>query len=306
MPRNMMTPEEARTALEELRRFRKFMAGLSSNHTRRSGLRRSLDAVIDELDELGFVLTGNGKPCSTRFTGRREPMCGRFTQAYTWTDVHTFLNVFGAARNLRARYNVAPTTMVDVVRLDAEGRREIVAMRWGLVPFFWKKTIKEVPATFNARAETVHEKPMFRDAFKRRRCIIPASGFFEWTDEPDGKQPHFFSAADGAPILGFAGLWDRWRDPATGDELLSCTLIVSGASEWMEIYHDRMPVLLAEKDFDGWLSGTGGSEVLQPACGKRLARMDGFEAGQSGPGSGMMIRRRSSRWSGRRRTWCEG
>ena len=79
-------------------------------------------------------------------------------------------------------------------------------------PYFWKKSLKEVP---NARAETIAEKPMFRDSFKRRRCIIPASGFFEWTDEADGKQPHLFTAADGSPILAFTGLWDRWIDPAT-------------------------------------------------------------------------------------------
>src|SRR4051794_31107934 len=109
-------------------------------------------------------------------------MCGRFTQAYTWTEVHKFLSTFGAARNLRPRYNIAPTTMEDVI-VDRGNGRELVPMRWGLVPFFWKKTLKEVPATFNASAETVHEKPMFRDAFKRRRCIIPASGFYEWTGE---------------------------------------------------------------------------------------------------------------------------
>ena len=104
-------------------------------------------------------------------------MCGRFTQRYTWSEVHAFLSVIGAAKNLRPRYNIAPTTMIDVVR-QSEGGRELVSMRWGLVPVWWKKPLKEVPATFNARAETVAEKPMFRDAFKRRRCIIPASGFF--------------------------------------------------------------------------------------------------------------------------------
>ncbi len=178
-------------------------------------------------------------------------MCGRFTQRYTWNEVHTFLNVFGTPLNLRPRYNIAPTTPVDVVRLDAEGRRELVSMRWGLVPFFWKKGLKEVPATFNARAETVHEKPMFRDAFRRRRCIIPASGFFEWTGEKSDRQPHFFSAADGSPVLAFAGLWDKWRDPATGDEVQSCTMVVSGASPWMEKYHDRMPVMLSGPEIDG-------------------------------------------------------
>ena len=196
-------------------------------------------------------------------------MCGRFTQNYTWSQVHEFLSVFGPALNLRPRYNIAPTTMVDVVRLNAEGRRELVSMRWGLVPFFWKKTLKELPATFNARAETVAEKPMFRGAFRSRRCIIPASGFFEWTGEKGDKTPHLFSAADGSPVLGFAGLWDRWRDP-TGEEVLSCTIIVSGASEWMVPYHDRMPVLLNERDFDAWLKGKTGPEILKPAAEEAL------------------------------------
>jgi putative SOS response-associated peptidase YedK len=143
-------------------------------------------------------------------------------------------------------------------------------MRWGLVPFFWKKTLKDVPPTFNARAETVADKPMFREAFKRRRCIIPASGFFEWTGEKGDKQPHLFTAADGSPILAFAGLWDNSRDPVSGEELLSCTIIVSGASAWMLPYHDRMPVLLAAKDFDAWLDGTLGSNALRPATENAL------------------------------------
>jgi putative SOS response-associated peptidase YedK len=192
-------------------------------------------------------------------------MCGRFTQHYTWAEVHEFLSVFGAPRNLRPRYNIAPTTNVDVIRLDREGRRELVSMRWGLVPFFWKKTLKEVPATFNARAETVAEKPMFRESFQRRRCIIPASGFYEWTGGKGDKQPHLFTAADGSPILALAGLWDRWRDPASGDEILSCTIIVTNASQWMMPFHDRMPVLLAAKDFDAWLNGTLAAAALGPA-----------------------------------------
>lgn len=197
-------------------------------------------------------------------------MCGRFTQHYTWAEVHAFLSVFGAPRNLRARYNIAPTTEVDVLRLDNEGRRELVRMRWGLVPFFWKRSLKEMPATFNARAETVADKPMFREAFKRRRCIVPASGFFEWTGEKGDKTPHLFTAADGAPVLAFAGLWDRWRDPASGDDLLSCTIVVSGASAWMAPYHDRMPVLLGAGDIDAWLSGSMGAAELRPAAESAL------------------------------------
>ncbi len=197
-------------------------------------------------------------------------MCGRFTQNYTWQQVHEFLSVFGAPRNLRPRYNIAPTTMIDVVRLNAEGKRELVSMRWGLVPYFWKKTLKEVPATFNARVETVAEKPMFREAFKRRRCIIPASGFFEWTGPKTDRQPHLFTAADGASVIGFAGLWDRWHDPATGEDLLTCTIIVSDASEWMGPYHNRIPVLLTPEHFDAWLHGVMQAEDLRPAAEEAL------------------------------------
>ena len=195
-------------------------------------------------------------------------MCGRFTQRYTWSEVHEFLDVIGAPLNLRPRYNIAPTTTVDVVRAG-EGGRELVPMRWGLVPIWWKKALKEVPATFNARAEGVAEKPMFRDAFRRRRCIVPASGFYEWTGGKGEKQPHLFTAADGAPVLAFAGLWERWRDPA-GEEVLSCTIIVSGASAWMAPYHDRMPVLISTAAVAGWLDGSLGSEALQPAAESAL------------------------------------
>ena len=192
-------------------------------------------------------------------------MCGRFTQNYTWDQVHDFLSVFGPPQNLRPRYNIAPTTTIDAVR-PGESGRELVSMRWGLIPGWWKKTVKELPATFNARAESVAEKPMFRGAFKQRRCIIPASGYFEWTGEKGAKQPHLFTAADGSPILAFAGLWDRWRDPATAEDVLSCTMVVSGANAWMTPYHDRMPVLLTQPNFDAWLSGTSGVEVLRPAA----------------------------------------
>ena len=101
-------------------------------------------------------------------------MCGRFTQRYTWSEVLQFLRVFGPPRNLQPHYNIAPTMTVDVIRLDKEGKRELVPMRWGLIPAWWAKSLKEIPATFNARAESVADKPMFRDAFKGRcqsKCL---------------------------------------------------------------------------------------------------------------------------------------
>jgi len=110
---------------------------------------------------------------------------------------------------------------------------------------------------------------MFRDAFKRRCCIVPASGFYEWTGSKGDKTPHLFSAADGSPILAFEGLWERWKNPE-GEEVLSCTIIVSGASAWMAPYHNRMPVLLHESYISGWLDGSLGGEALQPAAESTL------------------------------------
>jgi putative SOS response-associated peptidase YedK len=113
-------------------------------------------------------------------------MCGRFVQRYTWDDIQDLYGLpDGPARNLQAHYNIAPTDPVEVVRRAASGTTELVSMRWGLVPWWWKKPLKQSPASFNARAESVADKPMFRDAFQRHRCVIPASGYYEWLKRPD-------------------------------------------------------------------------------------------------------------------------
>jgi putative SOS response-associated peptidase YedK len=126
-----------------------------------------------------------------------------------------------------------------------------------------------LPASFNARAETVAAKPMFRDAFKRNRCVIPASGYYEWLKRPDGRQPYFISPADGG-ILSFAGLWDRWKNPETGEPVISCTIIVTDANELTRPIHDRMPVVLDRADIRPWLSGAAGAELLKPPAEDRL------------------------------------
>jgi putative SOS response-associated peptidase YedK len=192
-------------------------------------------------------------------------MCGRFTQCYSWEEVHRFLNVLlpSTAPNLRPRYNIAPTTMIDVI-VDRGKGREMIQMRWGLIPEWWKKTAREVGGTFNARGEEAASKPMFRGAFKQRRCIIPASGFYEWTGPKTARQPHYFTRANGQ-VLGFARLWERWTDPKTGEDILSCSIITVEPSRWMSAYHNRMPAVLDERDFDAWLKGTAGPEVLKPA-----------------------------------------
>ena len=196
-------------------------------------------------------------------------MCGRYTLTAP-QDALKLLFGIDIGPNWVPRYNIAPTQNVLWVESSSDGALSAKSGRWGLVPFFWKKPLSDMPATFNARAETVAEKPMFRDAFKRRRCIIPASGFYEWTGEKGAKQPHLFTAADGSPILAFAGLWDRWRNPDDGEEVLSCTIVVSGASAWMTPYHDRMPVLLSGSSIDAWLDGSMGPDGLKPAAENAL------------------------------------
>jgi putative SOS response-associated peptidase YedK len=195
-------------------------------------------------------------------------MCGRFTQAYTWQELVALYRLAQPAVNLQARYNVCPTDPIDVVR-PREGGLELVSMRWGLVPWWWKKPLKALPPTINARAEGIADKPMFRDAFKRGRCVIPTSGYYEWEPTPAGKQPYYISATDGAP-LSMAGLWDQWKNVETGEPVRSCTIIVTAANSLTGAIHDRMPALLEPRSIEAWLSGTAGPEILKPAPAEAL------------------------------------
>jgi len=163
------------------------------------------------------------------------------------------------------RFNVCPTTTIDTV-VSQDGGRDLVPMHWGLVPNWWSKPLKELKlATFNARAETAATKPFFRGPFKRTRCLIPISWYYEWQNTPDGKQPWYFTARDGSPALTVAGLWDEWKNPETGKLLKSCTMIITEPNDVAAQVHDRMPVLLAERDFEPWLLGQAGIELLKPA-----------------------------------------
>jgi putative SOS response-associated peptidase YedK len=126
-------------------------------------------------------------------------------------------------------------------------------------------------ATFNARAETVTDKPVFREAFKRSRCVIPASGYYEWQDTPDGKQPYYFTRRDGEPIT-IAGLWDTWCDKQAGETVKSCAMVITDANEFVAEVHDRMPVILEVDQFEPWLSGSAGLEMLKPAANDVLQR----------------------------------
>ena len=127
-------------------------------------------------------------------------------------------------------------------------------------------------ATFNARVETVETKPFFRESFKRKRCLMPISGYYEWQDTPNGKQPWYFTARDGSPILTVAALWDDWKNKETGERLKSCAMIITAPNDFVAEVHDRMPVLLDSDQFEHWLSGDMGVKELRPAPNDYLQR----------------------------------
>jgi putative SOS response-associated peptidase YedK len=181
-------------------------------------------------------------------------MCGRYQNR---AEKQEIAEAFRVARtsdaDLRPSYNVAPQTQQWVVRLDRDTReRELTLLRWGFVPFFAKNP-QIGYSTINARAETAAASPVFREAMKRRRCLVPATGFYEW--QKLGKkatQPWNFELEDGGHFA-FAGLWDRWRDTASGGVLETYTILTTDPNEQVQPVHDRMPVILSPADYDRWL-----------------------------------------------------
>ena len=177
-------------------------------------------------------------------------MCGRYDNLIAQD---AYRGLFKAQRlaqsNFPPRYNIAPTDQIPIVRVDPrDGEREVVMARWGLIPFWMKKKPK-VPH-INARAETVDKLPMFREAFAKRRCLIPATGFYEWEKREDGKQPYRFTRKDLEPFA-FAGIWEFAR--IEGEEILSAAIIVGEANSLVSPIHNRMPVMLMAEDYDRWL-----------------------------------------------------
>ena len=140
-------------------------------------------------------------------------------------------------------------------------------MRWGLIPGWWSKPLKEMRlATFNARSDTVASKPMFREAFKKRRCLIPASGYYEWQSIGKEKQPWYFTRNDGEPIT-IAGLHEAWNNPETGERTWTCSMVTTGPNKLAGEIHDRMPVILEAKDFEQWERGNvkDAAALMKPA-----------------------------------------
>jgi putative SOS response-associated peptidase YedK len=181
-------------------------------------------------------------------------MCGRYAMT---SSAQALADVFSVEvlPEVLPRYNIAPTTPVPAVVVDDSGTRSVQTFRWGLVPS-WAKDAKSGARMINARAETVASKPAFRAAFKRRRLLVVADGFYEWERIGSGRNakkiPHLIQVKGGRPF-GMAGLWERWIDPETDEELRSCTIVTTEGNELMAPIHDRMPVILPEVHWERWL-----------------------------------------------------
>jgi putative SOS response-associated peptidase YedK len=193
-------------------------------------------------------------------------MCGRYSLT-TVPEAMRALFGFENLPNLEPRYNVAPTQAAAVVRIAASGARELAMLRWGLIPS-WSKDASIASKLINARAETVAEKPSFRDAFQKRRCLIPADGFYEWRTEEGRKQPFRIGMKGGAPFA-FAGLWERWTAPAAstgiaaGEVVETFTILTTEANNKLRPIHARMPVILPPACFAAWLDAANDQETLK-------------------------------------------
>ncbi|PHJ60457.1 hypothetical protein VF14_14740 [Nostoc linckia z18] len=192
-------------------------------------------------------------------------MCGRFTLNQ---PVEALAKIFDVQQlpDLPAEYNIAPTQKVATLLQNPESKkREFQQLHWGLIPS-WAKDPGIGAKTINARAETVAEKPAFRSAFKHRRCLVLADGFYEWQRQQGKKQPFYFRLQDGQPFA-FAGLWERWQSPSN-EEITSCTILTTAANELLQPIHERMPVILDPQDYDLWLD----SQVQTPQTLQQLLR----------------------------------
>lgn len=191
-------------------------------------------------------------------------MCGRYNiipDARAWVAAFDLPDSFGTVISaMSPNYNIAPTQDVPIVRNNPETqRRELVFAHWGLIPF-WAKDSKIGYRMINARAETVAVKPAFRAAFRKRRCLVPVNGFYEWKKSDSIQQPYLIRLKNPLPFA-FAGLWESWHDPHDDRILQSCTIIVTEANQFMTRIHDRMPVILSYDDYARWLDPLGENRI---------------------------------------------
>jgi putative SOS response-associated peptidase YedK len=177
-------------------------------------------------------------------------MCGRFMQERPVSDLAEIFGAEPLVDEPGGRYNVAPTDEALVV-VQRDERRALTSYRWGLIPH-WAETARIASRTFNARAETVATAPVFRDSFRRKRCLVPVDGFYEWKREGSVRQPYRVFRADGRPLV-LAGLWAGWRDPTTGEVRRTFTIVTTAPNAMLAELHDRMPVIVPDDAWDRWL-----------------------------------------------------
>jgi putative SOS response-associated peptidase YedK len=190
-------------------------------------------------------------------------MCGRYTLTASPQVVQTTFNLTEAP-TLTPRYNIAPTQQVPII--TGEARDKITWVQWGLIPP-WAKDTSDSSKLINARSETIDEKPSFRSAFKKRRCLIPADGFYEWRKEDTKKTPQFIYLGNGKrELFAFAGLWETWRNSA-GEYILSCTIITGEPNDLVKDFHHRMAVILEPDMYTDWLDEDTPPPVLKGMIG---------------------------------------
>jgi putative SOS response-associated peptidase YedK len=189
-------------------------------------------------------------------------MCGRYFLSRTPEEIARWFATRNALPNFPARYNIAPTDPVLAVRFNRKsGERSLDTLRWGLVPH-WAKDLKFGARAINARAESLATTPAFRDAFAARRCLIPASGFYEWKKEGDNRVPYAIMPT-GEPLFAFAGLWENWRDRSGGKEaswIRTCSIVTGEPNALLAPIHDRMPVILSREAWPRWLGEEDASQ----------------------------------------------
>lgn len=196
-------------------------------------------------------------------------MCGRYSLSISPETIAALFNFYPNVETIPPRFNIAPTQTAPVVRLDRDRNPELARCRWGLVPR-WSKDLASGSKMINARSETVAEKPAFRDAFRKRRCLIPVSGFYEWQKlDARMKQPYYIYHHDGQPLV-MAGLWESWKQDEESPPIETFTILTTEANLTMQFLHDRMPVFLQQAQFADWLRCDGtdipsAHGMLQPA-----------------------------------------
>jgi len=204
-------------------------------------------------------------------------MCGRFTLFSSPRELQQYFGTPPPSSEFHPNYNVAPTQNIPVI-IQREGGRHLKKRHWGLV-LFWAKDTSIGSRMINSRVETVSLKPAFRAAFKLRRCLIPANGFYEWAGKAGSKQPYYFHLSSGE-LIAFAGLWEVWEDINTATEpspYKSCTIITTDPSESVKDVHDRMPLIIKPEAYEEWLDPENKEpgrieEVLKNGCVKKLKR----------------------------------